>query len=278
MSWLTAIANIGGAMGRILTQPSVTNAVASVGSTLFANNLQRQNNLSIYNTQRQDALADYNKQNLYNSPKETMARFKEAGLNPHLIYGQTNQAAPIRSVDFKPSTVDTPNINVLTNAQLQLIKAQTESVNANTAKTLIDAGIGNVKKYVQEQTKDIQVGKLFADTTTQMDRGDNIRANTDFLQKSQDAKIKNILANTSLTYANRAKAYQTISSLITTQNLTRKKIVSEDFVQQVLAGRSDLQTSQKSYTESQKQIASKVLELKQLGLTSSLISQILNLK
>lgn len=30
----------------------------------------------------------WNMQNAYNSPKEQMARFQEAGLNPHLIYGQ----------------------------------------------------------------------------------------------------------------------------------------------------------------------------------------------
>lgn len=37
---------------------------------------------------RQEALEDWNRQNEYNSPKNQMQRYKDAGLNPQLIYGQ----------------------------------------------------------------------------------------------------------------------------------------------------------------------------------------------
>lgn len=49
---------------------------------------------------RQWALEDYAMQNEYNSPKAQMARLKEAGLNPHLVYGNgadaqgANMASP----------------------------------------------------------------------------------------------------------------------------------------------------------------------------------------
>lgn len=37
---------------------------------------------------RQEALDDWNRNNEYNTPKNQMKRFEEAGLNPQLIYGQ----------------------------------------------------------------------------------------------------------------------------------------------------------------------------------------------
>lgn len=61
-----------------------------------------------YARSRADALADWNMQNEYNSPAAQMARFKAAGLNPNLIYGQTNTAPPVRSTekpDWKPEPI-----------------------------------------------------------------------------------------------------------------------------------------------------------------------------
>lgn len=55
----------------------------------------------MYGRQREDAIRDWNMQNEYNSPAEQMKRFKDAGLNPNLIYGQTTNAAPIRAVGME---------------------------------------------------------------------------------------------------------------------------------------------------------------------------------
>lgn len=51
----------------------------------------------MYDRQRADSLTDWNMMNAYNSPEEQMKRFREAGLNPNLIYGQQNQGAVVRS-------------------------------------------------------------------------------------------------------------------------------------------------------------------------------------
>lgn len=54
----------------------------------------------MYDRQRADALSDWERQNAYNSPEAQMERFKAAGLNPALIYGQgagNANAAPVRS-------------------------------------------------------------------------------------------------------------------------------------------------------------------------------------
>lgn len=60
------------------------------------NKQQMQFSKEMYAQQRRDALADWSMMNQYNSPVEQMKRFKEAGLNPHLIYGQTNEGATMR--------------------------------------------------------------------------------------------------------------------------------------------------------------------------------------
>lgn len=66
-------------------------------------------NKEMYKQQRADALADWTMMNEYNSPAAQMLRFQDAGLNPNLIYGQTNEAPAVKSPDVKswdPKTVD----------------------------------------------------------------------------------------------------------------------------------------------------------------------------
>lgn len=61
--------------------------------------------------QRDWALADYAMQNEYNSPAAQMARLKEAGLNPNLVYGngadaQGGVVARTESAQWRPETPD----------------------------------------------------------------------------------------------------------------------------------------------------------------------------
>jgi hypothetical protein len=65
------------------------------------NKKTREWNEKMYERQRNDALADWMRQNEYNTPEAQMQRFKQAGLNPNLIYGQSNEGATIRSTDSK---------------------------------------------------------------------------------------------------------------------------------------------------------------------------------
>lgn len=53
-----------------------------------------------------------NEQRVYDSPAAQMARYKEAGLNPHLIYGNGSSAGsafPITSAGVAPSRLDAPS-------------------------------------------------------------------------------------------------------------------------------------------------------------------------
>ena len=78
------------------------NMGGSILSTILNNKqIQKTNeenkkfSLDMYNMNRRDALADWNRTNEYNSPAAQMQRFKDAGLSPHLIYGQMTNAPKI---------------------------------------------------------------------------------------------------------------------------------------------------------------------------------------
>lgn len=70
------------------------------------NKRQREYETGVYNKQRQDALSDWQRQNEYNHPSSQMARLREAGLNPNLVYGSGSAQSPagmVRSTEQKVS-------------------------------------------------------------------------------------------------------------------------------------------------------------------------------
>lgn len=127
------------------------------------NRKNRQFAEKMYNQQRTDALDFWRMQNEYNTPAQQMARFKAAGLNPNLIYGQGNAgnagAANVPSqahwsgtapniaratgalsssvsayVDYRLKSAQLNNLG----AQNDLIRQQAAQTAANTAKVGID--------------------------------------------------------------------------------------------------------------------------------------------
>lgn len=64
--------------------PAAIGAVGQIGSNLLNNAAQNR----IYEKQRRDNIEFWNMQNEYNTPAAQMQRFKDAGLNTKLIYGQ----------------------------------------------------------------------------------------------------------------------------------------------------------------------------------------------
>lgn len=104
-----------------------------------ANNQGQWNQEMQQNQQRFD-LDMWNRMNAYNSPQAQMARFKEAGLNPHLIYGKgtAGNTTPLKSPDVKP--YNRAEMNSVTNGldvfgdmyQFKQLQAQTDNTQANT--------------------------------------------------------------------------------------------------------------------------------------------------
>lgn len=89
---------VGAIGGALLGGPDGAATGYTLGNSLFSgsSNDAKKN----YQYQLQNNIALWNMQNAYNTPKEQMARFKEAGLNPNLIYGQTNTASPISTASY----------------------------------------------------------------------------------------------------------------------------------------------------------------------------------
>lgn len=132
--------------------PSYVNTGMQLGAGILNNrSIANQNSVNMafqremYDRQRADALADWNRNNEYNLPGEQMKRFKEAGLNPNLIYGQMTQAAPVRSSSVPANPKTEPKsfdfIGQIMSGFLNtmLLNAQTDNVKARTAEAVENA-------------------------------------------------------------------------------------------------------------------------------------------
>lgn len=104
------------------------------------------------------------KQNFYNSPEMQMQRFGDAGLNPNLIYGQGssgNQASPNKfeapTVNRRFDALQLPEMlsnfqdYQMKNAQIDNVKASTESTRAGIATQLLNRMLTSVKTRQGEQ-------------------------------------------------------------------------------------------------------------------------------
>lgn len=97
--------------GIIAAGASLLGNLFNIGSNKRTNQRQSDYNTDLYAKQRADALADWERNNAYNSPSQQMQRFKEAGLNPNLVYGNMQNAAPVRSTDAKAPDFVAPRID-----------------------------------------------------------------------------------------------------------------------------------------------------------------------
>ena len=217
-------------------------------SSLFTNSAQKKLSLEMYDRQRADALADWNRQNQYNSPAAQMARFKEAGLSPHLIYGQTNTAPAVRS-----STLDTPKLQapqidtsvnpILTALQIEntkkqgaLMDAQAIKLNSETEwKNLNTKYLEGIIPYKTEQ--EFQRGNLLgAQYRTEL-QNTELRAKQ---REKMEADIRNtklqasnIIAQTALSQTKKSELLQMIENLKVTQRLLGEKVKTEEYQNQI---------------------------------------------
>jgi len=197
-------------------------------SSFFTNKANKNTALEMYDRQRADALADWNRQNEYNSPSAQMQRYKDAGLSPHLIYGQTNTAPAVRS-----STLDTPKAlapqfdqqTLFAPLQMELMKEQINLTKANAMKSASETDWKNLNT------------KFFNETYG--NRKDIMQWNTDLkadqIMKQQEeirrivADTKNILARTNLSEEQKSLVSQTISNARTTNQILGYKVDSAKY-------------------------------------------------
>lgn len=91
---------------------SAISAGSSIAGNIFNNNAIDRNNKAQIDL--------WNKTNEYNTPANQMKRFKDAGLNPHLIYGQGNSGNAGSAPASTPKSVDLTQFGSIVNTYLDL--------------------------------------------------------------------------------------------------------------------------------------------------------------
>jgi len=216
------------------TAALVGNAL-NVGSQLLTNRQQKRTNLEMYDRQRADALADWNRQNMYNAPDAQMKRFKDAGLNPHLIYGQMTTAQPIKTPEAKAPNyvapqVDPEGLNVLgkqyaletQRLQLENMQKQGELIKAQTLKTNSETDWKNVYTDFFKETDPYRKEAINIDNLLKGSLYRQSEEKITTIQKERGKLAKEIdliLANTKLSVVKKAEIKQQIENLKTTNEI-----------------------------------------------------------
>lgn len=132
--------------GNIASNANINNQVSEQQRE---NQKNRDWNLNLARQQNQWSIQQWNRENAYNSPSAQMARYKAAGLNPDLMYGQQNlsAASPEMTAGEGSQPTDVSNLankrtigdivsqaatTRLTNAQAKLAESQANKTDAET--------------------------------------------------------------------------------------------------------------------------------------------------
>lgn len=132
-------------------------AVAGIVSIIISSEAQKDSNREIAEFQAASNERYQAQQNAYNSPLAQMGRFKEAGLNPHLIYGSGsasagNQASPLSFPDIKPRDLMGAGRDIGNSFQrvneARLMDAQINATNAATRQRTAQADLTRLQAQV----------------------------------------------------------------------------------------------------------------------------------
>lgn len=157
--------------------PFITQGAASIWNAFTqgkTNRQQRQYESGMYERQRQDAIEDFNRQwsleTQYNSPTATMQRYKDAGLNPNLVYGSNQVYNPpaVRSSSAGQWNPKAPQIDgsalgstFMDIYDARLKEVQTDNVKASTEVAQMEAWLksltgGNVIADTENKIADLK--------------------------------------------------------------------------------------------------------------------------
>lgn len=142
----TAIGVASSIAGNVASNKNIDTQIAA---QQYENEKNREYNLNLAKMQNQWNIDQWNRENAYNSPAAQMARYKAAGLNSDLIYGQQNlsAASPEMTAGEGSQPTDVSNLankrtigdiaaqasqTRLTNAQAKLAESQAKKTDSDT--------------------------------------------------------------------------------------------------------------------------------------------------
>lgn len=176
-----------------------------------SNRKTREYNTSMYWTQRRNALSDWEMNNDYNSPIKQMARLREAGLNPNLIYGsgsaQTGNAGEVRGVQTPSLDRQTPDMSGISRLGGAYINAQQQRAELDNTRAQ-NSVIQNQAALLEAQRLAIPIKNRNIDASTE-----NIQSGTNI--NSLIAQVKSANQITDVAYRK-----QQLSKLLADTNFT----------------------------------------------------------
>lgn len=200
----------------------------------------------MYALQREHALADWHMQNEYNHPSQQMARLRDAGLNPNLVYGngvEGNAGGAVRSSTVNEMNQRAPEWGAVGAGAAQSLSAYQDiklkeaqidnlrhdnTVKANQAelmatdklKRLMEIKTGNLDYDIKESLRnyqveyaDLQNKKMAAETSTMLDRNEREIAMNNVSIKKAYEEILNYRLQRAYTAAQTAKTWTDIKKI-----------------------------------------------------------------
>lgn len=195
-----------------------------------ANRQQLKYNQQMYQQQRKDSLSDWNMQNKYGSPEQQMQRLKEAGLNPHLVYGKgtvDNFAGAVRSSDAKPYSPTPPRMDigqaVSTYADVELKRAQTDNLRSAIETSAEQRALIAAQALRTAKETDYTVFKTLRDSLL---LPGSLQAQKSVIRKT-DAEITSILDSNDRAAAKNASDLKEAVERILASRASRAKTLTE---------------------------------------------------
>lgn len=206
------------------------------------NRKTRKYNEQMYAKQRADALADWTMQNEYNSPQSQMARLREAGLNPNLVYGKgaDNTSMAVRSssqpswspsapkfdlnpgaalmtyydVQMKQAQIDNLKVQNTVMEQDQLLKqATTSQTLANTAQTQQQVDQANSLFPISLEAKIAELRKTKVGTDIMLAENERAAAQNSSNLREAAQRILNMRSQNANTDLERSRIQKSIDNM-----------------------------------------------------------------
>lgn len=134
--------------------PILGGAVLSTAGSLFGDMIGNIGRRKAEERANERNIQFWNMQNAYNHPAQQMARFKDAGLNPNLIYGKgtSGNAEQITGAKAPDYEMQNPLSDITNFADIKRTDAQRNNLNSQTANTSMDTLVKaqNLRKGTQE--------------------------------------------------------------------------------------------------------------------------------